>query len=114
MAYMKRTFTLAATYEQSEQHDLEVTVAQASALDHHRHLKTTFAEVIRANWQAIYKALQSFKRPGYPHSSIWPDDERMASLLDVEGGDCQGFTATLDGPRFTHEIESAGRHVRSR
>ena len=114
MSFMKRTFALKATYDQAQNHDFEITVAQASALSQHHEPKVTLAEIIRANWADIYSALQAYHCPGFEHSSLWRDGERIAKVSDVQGGDNLDFTATEDGPRFSHEIEPTGRAIKSR
>jgi hypothetical protein len=88
-----------------ETHDLNVTTSQASTLDSDGDVRWAFADIARANWPAIRKALVAHSHPQY---EIWRDGERIASLVDAKTEAAVPFTATEYAPRFTFEIGPVG------
>jgi hypothetical protein len=105
---MKRNFILRSTYGQEVVLDLTITVSQGKAIPAKTSRRDNLAAIIRANWAVIEEVMQAYICPGYSREALWDGEERIGIVEDVETGANLTFTATEDGPRFTHEIVSAG------
>jgi hypothetical protein len=105
---MQRTFELWGDYGQRSSGSFNVTNSQNAAFDKAWDFRTAAAAIIRENWPAIYGAFIAHTWPGYTHEEIWFMGERFGLIEDPKSGREFTFTVTQSGPRFSHEIVSAG------
>jgi len=88
-----------------ETRDLNVTTSQVSTLDSEGDVRWVFADIARANWPTLRKALVDHT---HPHYETWQGGERIASLVDAKSEAIVPFTATEHAPRFHFEIVATG------